>query len=620
MKHNTIEIKLNSYGTLEVVTIPVKLYKDSYNVVKLRVNAPFKENSMLKVYASGRDEAGEQVWTSATYPLYLNEEISPIKIDGVNYNVYEAYMPQEFCTESGDIALTFTQVINNGGVEEVLTSGTLNLYISGEGFNYNGVKISDYDAVSIKINEALAYYKYKDYDLKIKTQSEFDSFIESLYNKTCTAKDILIIGGENYVLNLSAPLPISYNINKIDGANNATIQINDVSNVTLSYFIGYDTDYGESPDLSKAFRNIHFNCRVKGDTICLRGLIGLENVICNVYDVSETGGTLATAFSECVKLYKSVAKGSCRGFVGCDGLVECCTQHNIGGQAYTNCNNLVNCKADIVSNLYCYIGCSNLVNCKGGVARGYSSSINAYTYKDCRNIINCGGIGGKAVFYNCSNVSQGYKIDGAEEQVEIYSDCTFINATKEDIENSLSNIDVNVTADKVLDVLEDSESIVVGTNEDGSKISFHLDGEITSKISKSLVLPMSAPASTKLVAVDDGNSQTMLTVGSGLILQNGTLTATGTKTDIVQNTGSSTTAVMSQNAVTTQLNSLSNRIDNIGSTGSSVTVVDTLISQSTSDALSARQGNVLYNMVVDIGKEIDNAIRTAIQDTWEASY
>jgi hypothetical protein len=112
----------------------------------------------------------------------------------------------------------------------------------------------------------------------------------------------------------------------------------------------------------------------------------------------------------------------------------------------------------------------------------------------------------------------------------------------------------------------------------------------------------------------------MIEIGDGLILQNGTLTATGTKTDIVQNTGSSTTAVMSQNAVTTQLNSLSNRIDNIGSGGSSVTVVDTLISQSTSDALSARQGNVLYNMVVDVGKEIDNAIRTAIQDTWEASY
>lgn len=50
--------------------------------------------------------------------------------------------------------------------------------------------------------------------------------------------------------------------------------------------------------------------------------------------------------------------------------------------------------------------------------------------------------------------------------------------------------------------------------------------------------------------------------------------------------------------------------------GSSVTVVDTLVSQSTTDALSARQGNVLYNMIVDI----ENSIKTAIQDTWEASY
>ena len=153
MKHNTIEIKLNSYGTLEVVSIPVKLYRDSYNIVKLRVNAPLKEKTMLKVYSSSRDEAGEQIWDSATYSL---PQKTTTKIDGVDYNVYEGYIPQEFCLKEGDIVLTFAQVVDNSGIEEILTSGTLNLYISGEGFNYNGVntgiKLSEMDGLAIKVN------------------------------------------------------------------------------------------------------------------------------------------------------------------------------------------------------------------------------------------------------------------------------------------------------------------------------------------------------------------------------------------------------------------------------------------------------------------------------------
>jgi hypothetical protein len=56
--------------------------------------------------------------------------------------------------------------------------------------------------------------------------------------------------------------------------------------------------------------------------------------------------------------------------------------------------------------------------------------------------------------------------------------------------------------------------------------------------------------------------------------------------------------------------------NDIGIGGSSVNVVDNLTSQSGTDALSAKQGNVLYNMIVDI----DNSIKTAIQDTWGASY
>lgn len=72
----------------------------------------------------------------------------------------------------------------------------------------------------------------------------------------------------------------------------------------------------------------------------------------------------------------------------------------------------------------------------------------------------------------------------------------------------------------------DSDSILVSEDSLG-KLKFELDNEITNKIQKSLIVPMSAPATTELVAIDDGNSQTMVEIGEGLSLENGVLKATG---------------------------------------------------------------------------------------------
>ena len=47
--------------------------------------------------------------------------------------------------------------------------------------------------------------------------------------------------------------------------------------------------------------------------------------------------------------------------------------------------------------------------------------------------------------------------------------------------------------------------------------------EITPKVMKALVTPMSAPSKTELVAVDDGNAQTMIEIGDGIVLENGVL-------------------------------------------------------------------------------------------------
>lgn len=156
MSNNTIEIKINSSGTLEVVTIPVKLYKDSYKVVKLRVKAPKVEGAILKVYGSDIDEAGEEVWTTSAYTLSWKENVV---INSQDYSVYEDYIPEEFCQKNGELYLTFGLGMMDGeNWTSVLTSGTLNLFVSGEGFNFAGVEIPESDKLAYKINQTFENY------------------------------------------------------------------------------------------------------------------------------------------------------------------------------------------------------------------------------------------------------------------------------------------------------------------------------------------------------------------------------------------------------------------------------------------------------------------------------
>lgn len=72
-----------------------------------------------------------------------------------------------------------------------------------------------------------------------------------------------------------------------------------------------------------------------------------------------------------------------------------------------------------------------------------------------------------------------------------------------------------------------SESIVIDVDESGTFFDIHLDADIVTKLSRVLVTPMSAPASVSLVAVDTSNAQTMLTLGDGLSVSGGVLSASG---------------------------------------------------------------------------------------------
>ena len=75
--------------------------------------------------------------------------------------------------------------------------------------------------------------------------------------------------------------------------------------------------------------------------------------------------------------------------------------------------------------------------------------------------------------------------------------------------------------------LTGSESIVVDIAEDGRSINIHLDATVLAKLNRTLVTPMSAPASISLVAVNTANAQELLTLGEGLSVSDGVLSASG---------------------------------------------------------------------------------------------
>lgn len=154
-KISTIKVRLDTNGTIDLLECPVKLYKDSYNNVKLSCLVPETENStdnaLLKVYASEYNTSGDKVWTSQTYSLPYEQNIV---INNLSYREYKDYIPQEFCQQAGDLTLTFAYEQTDGEDEatEIITSGDLTLYIDGQGLNTNSIKISAYDQTVAKVN------------------------------------------------------------------------------------------------------------------------------------------------------------------------------------------------------------------------------------------------------------------------------------------------------------------------------------------------------------------------------------------------------------------------------------------------------------------------------------
>lgn len=156
-----------------------------------------------------------------------------------------------------------------------------------------------------------------------------------------------------------------------------------------------------------------------------------------------------------------------------------------------------------------------------------------------------------------------------DTEPDVYDEYIYIDNKWELLGSQTS--EVVISAETVSAVIDDTDTIV--TMIDGDKLKFSLSNSVNNKLARALVTPRSAPApnTIELVAIDDGNTQTMIALGDGLVYENGMLRA------IVQG----------------------------GGEGLEATVLDTLTSQSATDALSAKQGNVLYQMAIAAGEKIN---------------
>ena len=122
-----------------------------------------------------------------------------------------------------------------------------------------------------------------------------------------------------------------------------------------------------------------------------------------------------------------------------------------------------------------------------------------------------------------------------------FDDADFISINDGEIDITAGDNGVNIEAsfevavgEEILEIpasmylpLKGSESIVIDVDESGDFIDIHLDADIAAKLGRVLMTPMSAPASVSLVAVDTSNAQTLLTLGDGLSVSGGVLSASG---------------------------------------------------------------------------------------------
>lgn len=123
-------------------------------------------------------------------------------------------------------------------------------------------------------------------------------------------------------------------------------------------------------------------------------------------------------------------------------------------------------------------------------------------------------------------------IDAAEIPLQVVMDevtaVTYDNDTGATIEGTCKFTPEGADHDiEIIVPIMGSSEIVCDANETDDGLELHLDNDITNKLARALVTPATAPAETKLVAVDSTNAQAMIEAGVGIGISGSFITNEG---------------------------------------------------------------------------------------------
>ena len=90
-------------------------------------------------------------------------------------------------------------------------------------------------------------------------------------------------------------------------------------------------------------------------------------------------------------------------------------------------------------------------------------------------------------------------------------------------EKGTNGTDAQVTAQKIFDLTEDSDTVVREIDSDTGKVNIHLATTISNKVNNALQMPTTQPTELLMVGINTNKAQTNIPLGASLALENGHL-------------------------------------------------------------------------------------------------
>ena len=302
--------------------------------------------------------------------------------------------------------------------------------------------------------------EYPEYDLVIKTQTDFENFYAALDNGTCTAKSVLFVGDggtASFVRTDGKGLHLPSTLKVLTGINSAAIRITNFDGTSLAG-IYYTT---KPTDTNCSISNIAVTViSSSASVVCIQNCINISNCTLKAYQYS-SGTATAVAY--------------CKNISHCDILADCRANENgvLAGTSYgiyesdyaVDCTIFVegaNNTAGVEGGNF-YFGCVVTVRAVSGTGRAYGYQYAQYLYGCTATIENGYIVRGFEICYYLTACASTIKVSGdynydynqcsypvtclslSSKASAQYSSCYYINATQDDIPTNYITTDTEQT-------------------------------------------------------------------------------------------------------------------------------------------------------------------------------